>query len=122
MPRTIYTFYCYRCHHWQKRFNPIPHVASGHKLISVFCDMCHKQIPVEHTSLSPERYKIAFEGQWKIIDQDAHIPYIVFLCEDRKTTEQICGLLNNGIPTITFQDDISRIGDVWHWVVHNSSY
>ena len=121
MSRTIYTFYCYRCHHWQKSFNPAPHITSGRRLISIFCSTCQKQIPTEYTSLSPERYKMNFERQWQIIDQDAQIPYIVFLCEDRKITEEVCALLNIGIPAINFQDDILRINDAWHWLVCNNS-
>lgn len=122
MNRTIYTFYCYNCHKWQKKSSPIPCVTFSHKLISIFCPTCQKQINLEHTNLDPKRYKINFNRQWQIIDQDAFIPYVVFISEDKRTVKEICLQLNNGIPAITFQDDISTIHDIWDWFVHNSSF
>lgn len=122
MIRTIYTFYCYSCHRWQKSSTPTPCTTSKDKLISVFCPTCQKQIALKHTNLSPERYKTTYERQWKIIDQDAQIPYVVFLCEQKETTEEICRQLNSGIPVMIFQNDISTINDIWNWIVRNNSF
>lgn len=120
MKRTIYTFYCYTCHHWQKSTSPIPHIQNNNKLISIFCFTCQKQVPLNKTNLSSERYKIDFERQWHIIDQDSKIPHTVFLSDSKAIIKDICNQLNSGTPISVFQDDLLSIADILRYIMHKS--
>ena len=120
MKRTIYTFYCYTCHRWQKSIYPIPHIQNSDKIISIFCSTCQKQVPLNKTNLSSKRYKINFERQWHIIDQDAKIPHTVFLSDNKTIIKDICNQLNCGTPTSAFQDDLFSIGDILRHIMHKS--
>lgn len=113
MTRSIYTFYCYNCHHWQKSLSPIPYVQAYNQIISISCSTCQKQVPLNKTNLIQERYKIEFERQWYIIDQDSKIPHIVFLSDSKSIATDVCRQLNNGIPISTFQDSLLTINDTF---------
>lgn len=112
MTRSIYTFYCYDCHHWQKSISPIPYIQSNNRITSIFCPTCQKQLPLDRTNLISKRYKIEFERQWYIIDQNSKIPHKVFLSDSKTTIIDICNQLNNGTPISAFQNDLLSINDI----------
>ena len=113
MTRSIYTFYCYNCHYWQKSAFPMTYIQNRNKMISIFCPTCQKQIPLNKTNLNSKRYKIEFERQWYIIDQDSRIPHKVFLSDSKATITDICNQLNTGTPVSVFQNNLLSINDIW---------
>ena len=122
MTRSIYTFYCYNCHQWQKSSFPIPYVQNNNKIISILCSTCQKQIPLNRTNLVSERYKIAFERQWYIIDQDSKIPHIVFLSDSKAVIADVCSQLNSGIPISAFQNSLLTINDTFTQILYKRFY
>jgi len=112
MTRSVYTFYCYDCHHWQKSVSPIPYIQNNNEMISILCPTCQKQVPLNKTNLISKRYKIEFERQWYIIDQDSKIPHKVLLSDNKAIITDICNQLNSGTPISVFQDDPLSIDDI----------
>lgn len=118
MTRSIYTFYCYNCHQWQKSVLPIPYIQNKNEMVSILCSTCQRQIPLNRTNLVSERYKIDFERHWYIIDQDSKIPHVVFLSDSKAIITDVCNKLNSGIPISDFQDSLLTINDTFTQILY----
>lgn len=122
MNRTIYTFYCCICHQWQTAKKPLQCKLQNKQMLSIYCPTCQQQVPISNTNLSPQRYKIYFEREWKIIDQDSRIPYIVFFTNNKELATTVCTCLNEGKTLPFLQKNIYSINQLWTWAFSNDYY
>lgn len=118
MKRTIYTFYCHICHHWQINSYPFPCTENNYKLVSIFCNTCQQMIPLNKTNLSPYQYKIIFERQWQIIDQYSRFPHPIFFTDSDSIAKEVCQKLNSGLPLSLFQNELWTIKDILKQIPH----